>query len=312
MTAPATPAPFASRPPRSPTVAQLVEFGAREFDAAGLAFGHGTGDATDDAAALVFHALDLDHGQAAAAYEHKVGPAELENVLSLFAERLRRRVPAAYLMRRMWFAGLEFEVDERVIVPRSPFAELIQAGFAPWVEPDAVRRVLDIGTGSGCIAVACAVRFPASRVDAVDLSPDALAVARRNVARHGLDARVALHQGDVYEPLADRCFELIVSNPPYVSDAEMAALPEEYRHEPDMALRAGADGLDVVRRILHGAERHLAPGGVLVVEVGDSEERLQRAFPSVPFLWLEFERGGGGVFVLTKDDLGRHRRALTN
>ncbi|HET7202899.1 MAG TPA: 50S ribosomal protein L3 N(5)-glutamine methyltransferase [Steroidobacteraceae bacterium] len=312
MTATTTPSPFARKPPRSPTVAQLIRFGAREFDSAALAYGHGTGDATDDAAALVFHALELDHAQAEAAYARKVAPGETARVLELFAERLRRRVPVAYLIGRMWFAGLEFEVDPRVIVPRSPFAELIHAGFSPWVEPRDVRRVLDIGTGSGCIAIACATRFPGAQVDAVDLSEGALAVARRNVERHRLESRVHLHRGDVYDPLGDRRYDLIVSNPPYVSDAEMAALPDEYRHEPDVALRAGVDGLDVVRRLLRGAEAHLEPAGVLVVEVGDSDERLQRAFPAVPFLWLEFERGGGGVFVLTRNELCRHRRDFSN
>ena len=305
-----TSSPFTRKPPKTPTVAQLIRFGAREFDAAGLAYGHGTGGALDDAAALVFHALDLDHAEAEAAYARKVDAAGVAKVLEFYAERLRRRVPVAYLMGRMWFAGLEFEVDERVIVPRSPFAELIHAGFAPWVDPDRVRSVLDLGTGSGCIAIACAVRFPQAQVDAVDLSPDALAVARRNVERHDLRSRLTLHQGDVYSPLGERRYDLIVSNPPYVSDAEMAELPGEYLHEPDMALRAGADGLDIVRRILRDADAHLAPGGVLVVEVGDSDERLQQAYPSVPFLWLEFEQGGGGVFVLTKDELGRHRREL--
>jgi ribosomal protein L3 glutamine methyltransferase len=291
-------------------VAQLVRFGAREFESAGLAFGHGTGDAQDDAAALVFHALGLAHADAAAVYDQPVDPAGAQRALQLFAERIERRVPAAYLMGRMWFAGLEFEVDPRVIVPRSPFAELILAGFAPWVDADKVRRILDIGTGSGCIAVACAVQFPEAEVDAVDLSPEALAVAARNVERHGLATRLHLHQGDVFETLGERQFDLIVSNPPYVSHAEMSALPEEYLHEPDLALRAGGDGLDVVRRILQGAESHLAPGGVLVVEVGDSDERLQQAYPTVPFLWLEFEHGGGGVFVLTWEELARHRGAL--
>ena len=310
MTEPTTPSPFVHAPPGTPTVEQLIRVGAREFDEAGLAFGHGTGDAVDDAAALAFHALDLDHADAAAAYARRVSPQQADRVLALFAERITRRVPAAYLMGRMWFDGLEFEVDPRVIVPRSPFAELIDAGFAPWVDADAVDRVLDVGTGSGCIAVACAVRFPHALVDAVDVSSDALEVARRNVARHAVGQQVALHHGDVYAPLGDRRYDVIVSNPPYVTDAEMVALPDEYRHEPDLALRAGQDGLDVVRRLLRGAEAHLQPGGALFVEVGDSEERLQQAFPSVPFVWLEFERGGGGVFVLTKDELGRHRRTF--
>jgi len=254
-----TPRPFTRKPPAAPTVARLIRFGAREFDAAGLAYGHGTGDARDDAAALVFHALGLDHADAAAAYESRPEPAAVARVLGLFEERVRRRVPVAYLMGRMWFAGHEFEVDERVIVPRSPFAELIARRFAPWIDPARVLRIVDLGTGSGCIAIACALRFPQARVDAVDLSPDALEVAARNVQRHGVGTRLQLHLGDTFEPLGDAVYDLIVSNPPYVSDAEMEALPREYLHEPDMALRAGSDGLDVVRRILRDADAHLAP-----------------------------------------------------
>jgi ribosomal protein L3 glutamine methyltransferase len=173
-----------------------------------------------------------------------------------------------------------------------------------------VSRIVDIGTGSGCIAIACALRFPQARVDAVDLSPHALEVAARNVRRHRVESRLSLHRGDVFDPLGESVYDLIVSNPPYVSDEEMQLLPQEYRHEPDMALRAGRDGLDIVRRILRDADLHLAQGGILVVEVGDSDERLQEAFPRVPFLWLEFAQGGGGVFLLTKDDLHRHRREL--
>jgi len=294
---------FQSSLPAAPTVADLIRFGAAEFERAGLAFGHGTGDSVDDAAALVFHVLDLDHAQAETAYARKPTPRDVERVLAIFAERIERRVPAAYLMRRMWFAGLEFEVDERVIVPRSPLAELINAGFRPWIEPGRVHRILDIGTGSGCIAIACAVAFPQAQVDAVDVSPQALEVAGRNVARHQVGDRLRLLQGSVFEPLGAQRYDLIVSNPPYVSDAEMQALPDEYRHEPDLALRAGSDGLDVVRRILAGAKQHLAPGGVLFVEVGDSDERLQQAFPRLPFTWLEFEHGGGGVFMLRDSEL---------
>ena len=295
--------PFISTPPADPTVAELIRFGADEFERAGLAYGHGTDNPVDEAAALVFHALDLDHANAAEAYESKPGAEGSRRVLELLAERVSRRVPAAYLMRRMWFAGLEFEVDERVIVPRSPFAELVHAGFRPWIDPERVRRVLDVGTGSGCIAIACALTFPEARVDAVDVSPDALEVAARNVARHGVGDRLRLLQGDVFEPVGAARYDLIVSNPPYVSDAEMDALPVEYRHEPDLALRAGRDGLDVVRRILAGAAAHLEPWGALFVEVGDSDERLQEAFPRLPFTWLEFEHGGGGVFMLRASEL---------
>jgi ribosomal protein L3 glutamine methyltransferase len=290
--------------PSAPTVAALIRHGAAAFDRAGLAYGHGTDNAIDESAALVFHALGLDHAAAEAAYGLTPETAGVARVLALFDERIRRRVPAAYLMGRMWFAGLEFEVDPRVIVPRSPFAELIQAGFAPWIDPGRVRRILDIGTGSGCIAIACAVVFPDARVDAVDVSPHALEVARRNVARHGVGERLQLFMGDVYEPLGESRYDLIVANPPYVSEEEMQSLPPEYLHEPDVALRAGADGLAVVRRILAGADRHLEPGGALFVEVGDSEVRVQQAFPELPLTWLEFEHGGGGVFLLRAAEHG--------
>ena len=301
------PVPFSSPPPAAATVAELVRYGAGEFEQAGLAFGHGTDNAVDESAALVFHALGLDHEQAAEAYGLVPSAGDVERVLSLFGERIERRVPAAYLIGRMWFAGLEFEVDRRVIVPRSPFAELVAARFEPWIDPARVSRILDIGTGSGCIAIACAKAFPDARVDAVDLSPEALAVARRNVARHEVGDRLELLQGDVFGPLVGRRYDLIVSNPPYVSDDEMAGLPEEYRHEPDLALRAGGDGLDVVRRILDGAASHLEQDGAIFVEVGDSDERLERAFPRLPFTWVEFEHGGGGVFVLRREQLGAAR-----
>jgi ribosomal protein L3 glutamine methyltransferase len=291
--------------PSEPTVADLIRQGATEFERARLVFGHGTDNAIDEAAALVFHALGLDHADAEAAYAVRPDATGLARVRALLDERIARRVPAAYLMGRMWFAGLEFEVDPSVIVPRSPFAELIHDHFEPWVDPARVRRILDIGTGSGCIAIACAVAFPQATVDAVDLSPQALSVAQRNVARHGVGNRVRLHRGDVYAPLGDARYDLIVSNPPYVSDAEMQDLPPEYRHEPDLALRAGADGLDVVRRILGGLSRHLEPDGALFVEVGDSDVRVQEAFPDLPLTWIEFAHGGGGVFLLRAEDLAR-------
>jgi ribosomal protein L3 glutamine methyltransferase len=296
-------APFASPPPDAPSVAELVRYGAEEFERAGLAYGHGMENAVDESAALVFHALALDHARAQQEYARKPDAGAVERVLQLLGERIGRRVPAAYLMGRMWFAGLEFEVDERVIVPRSPFAELVAARFEPWIDSRQVRRVLDLGTGSGCIAVACALAFPDAVVDAVDLSPQALEVARRNVARHAVGERLRLLQGDLFEPVGDRRYDLIVSNPPYVSDEEMAELPPEYRHEPDLALRAGTDGLGVVRRILAGAAAHLEPGGVIFVEVGNSEERLAAAYPQLPFTWLEFEHGGGGVFMLRREQL---------
>jgi ribosomal protein L3 glutamine methyltransferase len=301
------PAPFARPAPPDADVGGLIRYGAEEFERAGLAFGHGTSTAIDDAAALVFHALGLDHADAADVYSRLPDSRQRAAALALFAERISRRVPAAYLMGRMWFAGLEFEVDPRVIVPRSPFAELIHAQFRPWVDPARVRRILDLGTGSGCIAIACAKLLPGTRVDAVDVSAEALEVARRNVARHGVADRVRLLEGDLYAPVAGQHYDMIVSNPPYVSEEEMAALPLEYGHEPSLALRAGADGLEVARRILAGAVAHLEPEGTLFVEVGDSDARLAAAFPRLPFVWLEFEQGGGGVFRITRRELESHR-----
>jgi len=274
-------------------------------------FGHGTDNAFDEAAELVFFALGLAHEDAARAYRLQVTPADMERVESLVSRRIAERVPAAYLTHRMWFGGLEFYVDERVLVPRSPIAELIEAQFRPWIDPERVSAVLDIGTGSACIAIATAMALPQAVVDAADISADALNVANINIERHGLGARVRAVASDVYSGIGERRYDIIVSNPPYVSDAEMAALPQEYGREPALGLHAGRDGLDVVRRILAGAREHLQDGGILVVEVGDSEYALQKAFPTVPFIWLEFERGGGGVFVLTSEQLSTHADDLS-
>lgn len=282
----------------------FVRWGASRFGEAELAFGHGTDNAVDEAAALVCHALHLDPDVSAEVLRGQLLASERRAVAELLVRRVRERVPAAYLTRRAWFAGLPVYVDERVAVPRSPIAEWIERGFEPWLERGRVRRVLDLGTGSGCIAVACAVAFPEARVDAVDVSADALEVAAVNVRRHGLTHRVRTLRSDLFERVQGP-YHLIVSNPPYVDEATLAELPPEYQHEPRAALAAGADGLDCVRRILAEAGRHLASDGALVVEVGLARAALEAAFPDLPFVWLELERGGENVFLLTAEALGR-------
>lgn len=292
------------------TVEEFIRTGAEELEAAGLAFGHGTDNPRDDAAEIVFFAAGLRHEDAPGVYGKILTTQQREAVLRLLSRRIEERVPTAYLTQRMWFAGHEFHVDERVLVPRSPIAELIESRFVPWVEPKRVRRIADIGTGSGCIAIAAALAFPEASVDAVDISPAALEVTRRNIDRHRVGSRVWPVLSDVYSALEGKRYDIIVSNPPYVSHAEMEALPDEYRKEPRLGLEAGADGLDLARVLLAGARRHLEPDGILVVEVGDSEAALVAACPDIPFTWLEFVRGGGGVFLLSAAQLKEHGPAL--
>lgn len=225
-------------------------------------------------------------------------------VRELVDRRIGERIPAVYLTGKTWFAGLPFRVDERVLVPRSPIAELIERRFEPWIEAKRVARVLDLGTGSGCIAIACARAFPRARVDASDISTEALAVAAINIRRHRLSRRVRLVNCDHFTGLAAETYDIIVSNPPYVGASEFESLPLEYWHEPRVALAAGDDGMDSVRVILRDAPRHLRPRGLLVVEVGNTEIEVRRSFPRLPFTWLHFDRGGGGVFLLTAEQLG--------
>jgi ribosomal protein L3 glutamine methyltransferase len=289
--------------PGTLTGAQLLRRAVNRLRRARLHYGHGTASAVDDAAALLAHARGLRRPLAQRDLSRPVSVRAQQRFEALLQRRIGERVPAVYLTRRCWYAGLPLYVDERVLIPRSPIAELIARQFAPWVDAQAVRRIADLGTGSGCIALACAVAFPAARVDAVDISADALEVARINRKALGLTRRVRLVQSDFFSGLKGRRYDIIVSNPPYVGTAEFNGLPPEYGHEPPGALRSGRDGMDAVRLLLDEAAAHLNPEGVLVVEVGNTESRVKRAFPHLSFVWLSFENGGGGVFLLTARQL---------
>ena len=280
------------------TLRQLIDWAEQQFIASDLFFGHGADNALDEAAYLVLGALDLPFDLVREQLNVKVTETEQERIRKLVDERISSRKPAAYLLNKAWFAGLPFYVDERVLVPRSPIAELIRDGFSPWSKAPEVTRILDLGTGSGCIAIACALAFPPAIVDATDISPDALEVARINCEKHGLAQRVNLVESDLFSALGDNRYDIIVCNPPYVTDGEMAVLPAEYRHEPSLALAAGATGLDVVDRILADAHRHITPHGILVVEVGNGRTALEAKYSRTPFTWLDFEHGGEGVFVI--------------
>lgn len=296
------------------TPRDLIRWGASSFAAAGLAFGHGCDNALDEARHLVLHALHLESGLGEAYLGARLLPSERKTVLELLQRRIDERKPAPYLTGQAWFAGLAFYVDERVLVPRSPIAELIEEGFQPWLGEREPASILDLGTGSGAIAVACALAFPDAQVVATDVSAGALEVARTNAERHGVAARMQTLHSDLYQGLGQRRFDLIVSNPPYVGGAEMAVLDPEYRHEPEIAFTGGGDGLDLVEALLFGAPAHLAEDGLLVVEVGHTCFALEQRWPELPIEWADLERGGLGVGVLEAGDLAawiEHVRAAS-
>lgn len=280
-----------------------IRWGASRFAAAGLRFGHGTDNAIDEAAQLVLHAVGLDHGLPDVYLQATLTVPERRAVLELLNERIETRRPAPYLMRTAWFAGLPFYVDERVIIPRSPIAELIENGFQPWLEHREPLSVLDLCAGSGAIAIACARTFPDARVVASDASSDALDVMRINMDRHDTGPQVESVQSDLFDGLGDQRFDLIVTNPPYVSGEEWRTLDSEYHHEPVFAFTGGGDALGLVKRLLLSAPAHLADDGLLVIEVGFTAFALEAACPELPVTWIALERGGLGVGVLEAGDL---------
>ena len=288
------------------TIIDLIRYGASRFNAAGLTFGHSYDNALDEATQLTLHALHLPHDLPPAYGNARITEAEKEDVLGLFLRRIEERIPAAYLTGEAWFAGLSFKSDARALVPRSPIAELIESGFQPWLGDREVRRALDLCTGSGCIGIAMAAHNPDWQVDLADISDDALALARENVDFQDVGERVRVIKSDLFASLGGERYDLIVSNPPYVTEQEFAALPPEYGHEPKLGLTAGEDGLDFALRILATAPDHLNEDGVLIVEVGESERALVATLPNVPFNWIEFNVGQMGVFLLDRRDLVEH------
>lgn len=285
------------------TIHEAVESAARYFDQQELYYGHGTDNAFDEALSLVLYVLDLDYSITDDDLERVLSPSEQKKIDEIISQRISTRKPAVYLTHRTWFMGLEFYVDERVLVPRSPLAELIYNHYQPWVKPEAVHNILDLCTGGGCIAIASAVMFEQAHVVASDISIDALEVCKKNIATHGLEKRVEAVQSDLFENLQGRKFDLIVSNPPYVPNEARTRLPREYLHEPEIGLYSGDSGLDIPMSILRQAADYLTDDGVLIVEVGESEERMIEATKGLPLTWLEFEFGGEGVFVVSRKDL---------
>ncbi|MBB1626584.1 50S ribosomal protein L3 N(5)-glutamine methyltransferase [Achromobacter sp. UMC71] len=286
------------------TLRDLIRYGVSRLNAAEVALGHGSDNAWDEAVYLVLHALHLPLDTLEPFLDARVLSEERNRVLELIDRRVTERVPAAYLTNEAWLRGHRFYVDKRVIVPRSPIAELLDEGLSPWVQDaQAVDNVLDMCTGSGCLAILSAMAFPYAHVDAVDVSPDALDVARRNVDDYGLADRLELHQSNLFDSLPERQYDVIVCNPPYVNSGSMDVLPQEYRHEPQLALAGGADGMDLVRRILEAAPRFLTENGVLVLEIGHERDFFEAAFPELSPVWLDTAEASDQLLLLTREQL---------
>ncbi len=289
------------------TIRDMLRWATSCFNAAELYYGHGTDNAWDDAVQLIFHSLHLPITMPSSIQNARLTTSERKAIAELINRRVKEKIPVPYLTHEAWFARLSFYVDQRVLIPRSPIAELIENHFLPWltVQP---HKILDLCTGSGCIAIACAHYFPETRIVATDISVDALAVAKTNAENHGVENRVQFIHSDLYQSIPQQSFDLIVSNPPYVDEHDMTYLPAEFKHEPQLGLAAGKEGLDFAIKILKSAAKYLTADGLLILEVGNSEQALVKRFPNVPFLWLEFERGGGGVLLFTAEQLRRYQK----
>ncbi len=286
------------------TLRDWLRFAVSRFNEAGLFFGHGSDNAFDEAAYLILHTLHLPLDRLEPFLDASLTHGEADQLKAVIERRVKERVPAAYLTHEAWLGDFRFYVDERVIVPRSFIAELLREQLSPWVDdPEAIHSAVDICTGSGCLAILLAHAFPHAEIDAVDISMDALAVAKKNVADYGLQEQVRLIQSDLMNKLKGRKYDLIIANPPYVNAPSMAVLPEEYRREPELALASGEDGLEHVRRIIADAPKHLNPGGLLIVEIGHNRDALEAAFPRLPFVWLETSSGDEYVFLLRNEDI---------
>ncbi|WP_084028730.1 50S ribosomal protein L3 N(5)-glutamine methyltransferase [Candidatus Rickettsiella isopodorum] len=289
----------------------ILRWGYTQFNKANLYYGHGTDNVWDEIVYLVLSTLKLGPHLNPCFLGASLSLAERRLLIENIRQRVEERIPTAYLVNEARFAGLTFYVDARVLIPRSPIAELIQHAFTPWVEDTKrINTLLDIGTGSGCIAIACAYAFPEARVDAIDNSKDALTVAAVNVAAHKLQGQINLIHSDLFENLDSRLYDIIISNPPYVDAEDFASLPIEYQHEPAMALAAGKEGLDFVIQILRHANKYLKKKGILIVEVGNSKSALVKRYPQIPFLWLEFEQGEAEIFLLTQEQLTRYEQEI--
>lgn len=289
------------------TLRDYIRYAMSQFGENSIYFGHGTDNAWDEATQLVLAAVYLPWNVNPAVLDGRLTDAEKQRVLEFIKLRVEDRKPLPYITGESWFCQLPFYVDERVLIPRSPIAELIENQFTPWLREGPVDRILDLCTGSGCIGIACAYAFPEAEVDLADISADAIEVARKNISKHEMAERIQAIESDLFSHLKGRRYDLIVSNPPYVDESDLSSMPKEYEHEPALALGSGPDGLDITRQILRQANDFLTEDGLLVVEVGNSEIHMMEQYPQLPIVWLEFEHGGNGVFAITAQELSQYR-----